>query len=398
MTLRTKLLLAQAPLALALAVVGVRRPWSPRRAGRAAAAHPRGQLPQRAGRAADEGGARAPRQRGALRRWSGERERGRGAGRPRHRAALRARAAGRRRATSPSRASGRRPRALRDALERLPAPLRRLPAAAGAPAARARYFARARARVHRGQGSAPTSILALNQDAMVRKSERAAAARAAAEQRVMAWRSLAAALLRAARRRAWLTPRRCGRWPCSRQAVRRLGEGDLQARAQVRRRSDEIARSSPREFNAHGRAPRALPARARSASCSQAQQRGPGRHRQPARSGAVLGAGGSVLERQRARPRRCCGVDAERPARRARDASTRACARCSSGCARTCSAARAPTCPRGFEEAVRVPTRPEGERVFLPPRATPVYGESGARHRAPPSSSRTSPACAASTS
>ena len=64
--LRSKLLLAQLPLALALLVR--RRGVAPdrRRPGGQLAAHPPGQLPQRAGRPADEGRARAARPRGAL--------------------------------------------------------------------------------------------------------------------------------------------------------------------------------------------------------------------------------------------------------------------------------------------------------------------------------------------
>ena len=67
MTLRTKLLLAQAPLALALVLVGVacgRSPWPT--SARARERILAGQLPQRARRAADEGVHRAHRQRGPL--------------------------------------------------------------------------------------------------------------------------------------------------------------------------------------------------------------------------------------------------------------------------------------------------------------------------------------------
>ena len=52
--------------------------------------------------------------------------------------------------------------------------------------------------------------------------------------------------------------------------------------------------------------------------------------------------------------------------------------------------------PKGFEEALRVATTREGERIFLP-RATPIYGRAAASVGRP-SSCRTSPGCSGSTS
>ena len=99
------------PLAIALAVVGVLASVDQRRARAQLASDPQGQLPQRAGRAAHEGGDRAHRQRGAVhRRRASARRRAR---RSTRHPALRARARGARRATSPRRASASATRALR---------------------------------------------------------------------------------------------------------------------------------------------------------------------------------------------------------------------------------------------------------------------------------------------
>ncbi len=68
MTLRGRLLLAQAPLALALVLVGVVAVRHPGAAGALRAADPPGQLPQRAGHAADDRAAGAHGQRRALHR------------------------------------------------------------------------------------------------------------------------------------------------------------------------------------------------------------------------------------------------------------------------------------------------------------------------------------------
>ena len=189
MTLRTKLLLAQAPLAVALALVGLRRrARSPPRLGDQLAADPGRQLPQRPGRAAHEGGARADRQRAlyvlaghtvdAAPRSPGTDE------------VLRARARGRRRATSPSR--GRREATARCAQrwERHTGAALDGYLALTARGARAEaYFAAiSQPRFIADQARTRTTILALNQDAMVRKSERAAATGAQQfEQLVIGW-------------------------------------------------------------------------------------------------------------------------------------------------------------------------------------------------------------------
>ena len=103
---------------------------------------------------------------------------------------------------------------------------------------------------------------------------------------------------------------------------------------------------------------------------------GAGGHRQPARSGrgprrrrrpAQRQPGGRGAARHRAGSRR-----------RARSvaASTRRSARCSSACAPTCWPAAAPTCPRGFEEAVRV-TTPDGRALPPAARARPSTARTG---------------------
>ena len=152
------------------------------------------------------------------------------------------------------------------------------------------------------------------------------------------------------------------------QAARRLGEGDVAARAQVD--GARRARAGRRRVQHDGRAPAALPRE----------------HARGAAGRAPLVAGGdrqSLGSRRRARHRRRdpaperaaeallelradTGLERRTPrtARRAR-----------AGARRTCSAATGPIVPKGLEEAVRAAT-PEGERRLLP-RGTPVYSEQG---------------------
>ena len=145
------------------------RRWSPTRLGERGLADPGRQLPQRAGGAADEGGAGAPGQPRCMFWPAGRRTRG---GDRRHRAELRGELRSRR-ATSPSPASARPPRGCAPRWTRVPAALRayrRLRRPAGARASLLRASSRP---AFRRVKAAADEILALNQDAMVRKSERA---------------------------------------------------------------------------------------------------------------------------------------------------------------------------------------------------------------------------------
>ena len=103
-----------------------------------------------------------------------------------------------------------------------------------------------------------------------------------------------------------------------------------------------------------------------------------GGHRQPARSGGGLRRRRAACSTSnRAAEERAAAV-AWRAAARAGRRTRRSSARCWSGCARTCWAARAPYLPRGYEEAVRV-ARAGGRPVASCRAASPVYGEGGRR-------------------
>ena len=65
------------------------------------------------------------------------------------------------------------------------------------------------------------------------------------------------------------------------------------------------------------------------------------------------------------------------PGEAARGRRSGRCGRSSSACAPHVLGGKGAYVPQGFEEAVRVPSAPDGERIFLP-RATPIYGETGA--------------------
>jgi signal transduction histidine kinase len=214
-------------------------------------------------------------------------------------------------------------------------------------------------------------ILAINQDAMARRSDRAAAqARRFEEVMVLV---VAAALLIGLSASAWLTARALRPLGVVSAAVRRFGGGDLRARADVSG-GDEIAAVAV-EFNSMAERLERY-RRSSLGELLQAQQAA-----QAAINGLpdpvlLLDASGK-LQGANTAAAHLLGVDTDRPADEGyagvdpgvRSLVDRLRAHVLGG--------KGPYVPRGFEEALRVAATPEGERTFLP-RAAPLYGESGA--------------------
>ena len=213
-------------------------------------------------------------------------------------------------------------------------------------------------------------ILAMNQDAMVRKSDLVSDRAHLLEQVVTVAVVLASVLgLLAA---TWLMARVLRPLRVVSAAVRRFGEGDLKARADVRG-SDEIA-AVAEEFNSM--AERLQRYRASSlGELLQAQQAA-----QAAIDGladpVLLLDGTGKLQGANAAASAILGINTDRagadplsgldPGIRALVDRLRA----------HVLAGKGAYVPRGFEEGVRVPSANEGERVLLP-RGTPIYGEDG---------------------
>ncbi|HEY4188503.1 MAG TPA: ATP-binding protein [Polyangia bacterium] len=218
--------------------------------------------------------------------------------------------------------------------------------------------------------TADDEILAVNQDAMVRKSDRAEERAHAFEHTVVAVVILALGLGLLAS--ILLTTRLLRPLGVVSAAVRRFGEGDLRARATVHG-SDEIAAVAS-EFN---RMTEKLESYRQSSlgELLQAQQAA-----QAAIDGLpdpvlLLDANGE-LRGANSVASRLLGVEPERPAAEAFAGADPA-VRATVDRLRThVLGGKGAYVPRGFEDAIRV-TTPEGEKVFLP-RATPIYGETGA--------------------
>ena len=167
-------------------------------------------------------------------------------------------------------------------------------------------------------------------------------------------------------------------------AVRRLGEGDLSARARRRRAATRLpqlaASSTPWPTRLQQYRDSSL------GELLQAQQASQAAIDSLPDPVLVLDAGGRAAQREpggrgaarRRRRRR------RRPARRRR---ARRCARWSSGCASTCSPAGAPYVPEGLEEAI-ASTRADGERTSCSARQ-PGLRRGGRGRRRRPSCSRT---------
>lgn len=213
-------------------------------------------------------------------------------------------------------------------------------------------------------------ILAMNQDAMVRKSDQVADRAHLLEQIVTVAIVLVSVLgLLAA---TWLIARVLRPLRVVSAAVRRFGEGDVKARADVRG-EDEIAAVAA-EFNSMAdRLERYR--RSSLGELLQAQQAAQAAIDGIADPVLLLDAAGKLqgantaastmlgINTERAGADPFAGID---PGIRALVDRLRA----------HVLAGKGAYVPKGFEEAVRVPSPAEGERVLLP-RATPIYGEEG---------------------
>jgi signal transduction histidine kinase/HAMP domain-containing protein len=214
---------------------------------------------------------------------------------------------------------------------------------------------------------AADEILAMNQDAMVRKSE---AARRVARRLTNLMTAVAlAALLLGVLASAWLTSRLLRPLESLGQAARRVGEGDLEARAAVLGR-DEIGQLG-RDFNAMAEH-LAQYRRSTLGELLRAQQASQAAIDSIPDPVVVFDLDGAVLSANRASealldlgrvpagqsPLALCDPAVRAALERARDHVL---------------AGRGPYLPRGFEEAVRV-SLGDGDRYFLP-RAAPLYAE-----------------------
>lgn len=218
--------------------------------------------------------------------------------------------------------------------------------------------------------SAADQILGLNQDAMVRRSEDARA-QAHTTRQLVAFASVAALLLGMIAS-LWLTSRLLRPLDLLGAAVRRVGEGDLAARASVIGK-DEIAEVA-REFNEM--ASRIETYRKSSlGDLLQAQQASQAAIDSIPDPVVVFSVGGSVLTSNQAadsllgmdalatRPLDQVEPDLRATLERVRDHVL---------------AGKGPYVPRGFEEAALVPAGGgDGERWLLA-RASPLYSEEGA--------------------
>jgi signal transduction histidine kinase len=213
-------------------------------------------------------------------------------------------------------------------------------------------------------------LLAINQDAMVRKVDLAEGRARQFERLVVA--VVVVALLVGFLSSAWLTTRLLRPLGVVAAAVRRFGQDDLKARAAVRGR-DEIATVAT-EFN---RMADGLE-RYRASSLGellQAQQAAQAAIDSLPDPVLLLDADGK-LGGVNVATTHLLGIDAER-------APADAYAGADPGVRAVIDRLRAhvlggkgPYVPKGFEEAVRVPVTPEGERILLP-RAVPIYSEAG---------------------
>lgn len=212
-------------------------------------------------------------------------------------------------------------------------------------------------------------ILDMNQDAIVRKSDRAE--QSARRFQSLVTLALLGALLGGVLFSIWLTARFLRPVGVVGAAVRRFGQGDLQARARLEG-GDEIAQLAA-EFNTM--AERLERYRASSlGELLQAQQATQAAMDALPDPVLLLDAAGHVQGINTATSQ-LLGVDADlRPkdplatlAPGMRSLVDRLRAHVVGG--------RGPYVPKGFEEALRIAS-PDGERIFLP-RAAPIYGDAG---------------------
>ena len=329
MTFRTKVLLAQAPLGLALAAGRRARRPHDLVAGRRRRGDPQGELPQRAGRAAHGQRPRGARPRGADAPDRPRRAR-RGADRPAHRA-LRRRARRRGRQHHRSRASSEAAAELRQRWERLP---RRFTELRGLdPAAAAELVLPRRWRRHSSPCAERSTASSTSTRTPCCTRATAPASRRQRMGTVDGHRARSRRCCSASCSPRCSPAGCCNRSARLREAADRIGAGDFSARVPVG--GARRVRAARHDVQRHGRSPRPLPQQlARRAAARPAG--GAVGHRQPARPG-----GGVRRQRRRAdrQPRR------RDPARhrtghrhRARRSSTssRRCARSSNRRAATC--------------------------------------------------------------
>jgi signal transduction histidine kinase len=231
------------------------------------------------------------------------------------------------------------------------------------------YFARLAPAFNR-VNHAEDDILAINQDAMVRKADRSARRAVDFEHLVVVAVLLALAL--GVLSSVWLTTRLLRPLGIVTAAVRRFGENDLKARAVVPGK-DEIAAVAA-EFN---RMADGLERYRRSSlgELLQAQQGAQAAIESLPDPVLLLDANGTVTGVNLAATR-LLGIDADKPPPEifanadpvVRAAVDRLRVHVLGG--------KGPYIPKGFEEAVRVSSPPEGERILLP-RAAPIYSEAG---------------------
>jgi NtrC-family two-component system sensor histidine kinase KinB len=228
------------------------------------------------------------------------------------------------------------------------------------------YFEAVAPAFDRARGAAD-EILNINQDAMARKSQRAERQAVSFEQLMIA--AIALASLLGLLASATLTTRLLRPLGVVAAAVRRFGQGDVQARARIEGK-DEAAQLA-QEFNTM--ADRLERYRASSlGELLQAQQMA-----QAAIDGLpdpvlVLDATGNLQGANQAAGS-VLKVDTDKPDPLAEvDPGVRALVERLRG---HVAGGRGAYVPKGFEEAIRV-AGAEGERVYLP-RGTPIYGETG---------------------
>jgi signal transduction histidine kinase len=213
-------------------------------------------------------------------------------------------------------------------------------------------------------------ILGINEDAMVRKSDRAARRAQQFERLVLA--AVVLALVLGLVASTWLTTRMIRPLRVVSAAVRRFGENDFKARAVVAG-SDEIAAVAA-EFNRM--ADRLERYRVSSlGELLQAQQAAQAAIDSLPDPVLLLDANGT-LHGANAAAAKLLGVDPERPV-------AEAYAGADPGVRAVIDRLRAHVLggkgayiPKGFEEAIRVAEGPAAERILLP-RAAPIYGETG---------------------
>ncbi len=232
------------------------------------------------------------------------------------------------------------------------------------------YFSRLRPALERINAAADR-ILDINQDAMVHKSDRAARRAVELERLVVAVVLLGLTLGLLAS--AWLTTRLLRPLGVVAAAVRRFGEGDLRARAAVRG-ADEISAVAA-EFNRMGE--RLERYRASSlGELLQAQQAAQAAIDSLPDPVLLLDADGAPRGANAA-ANKVLGIDSERGPSEiyaSADPAVRAMIDRLKG---HVLGGKGAYVPKGFEEAIRIASSTEGERVLVP-RATPIYGENGA--------------------